>query len=202
MHITLTGNLGSGKSTICNILRDSYGFTKYATGDVQRELAERMGMTTLELNIYMQQDVKYDRLIDDEVVRIAKERAAEKIIFDSRMAWHFVPLSFKVFLHVDAQVAAARVFQDSKRGAVETYSSIEDAADKLRQRAASEQERFVAFYGVNYTDWANYNLVLDSSQATAEDIAQRLHAEAEEWYQLTGVERQRQKLLVPFAPCG
>ena len=29
MHITLTGNLGSGKSTICRILESEYGFEMY-----------------------------------------------------------------------------------------------------------------------------------------------------------------------------
>ena len=53
MHITITGNLGSGKSTICNILKEKYQFEIYSTGKVQRKLAEDMGMTTLEFNQLM-----------------------------------------------------------------------------------------------------------------------------------------------------
>jgi cytidylate kinase len=40
MHITLTGNLGSGKSTIAKIMAEKYGYEIYSTGKIQRELAE------------------------------------------------------------------------------------------------------------------------------------------------------------------
>ena len=48
MHITITGNLGSGKSTICKLLNEKYQFEIYSTRS--RELARQMNMTTLELN--------------------------------------------------------------------------------------------------------------------------------------------------------
>ena len=40
MHITITGNLGSGKSTIAKYIRDEYGFEIYSTGTIQRKLAK------------------------------------------------------------------------------------------------------------------------------------------------------------------
>ena len=47
MHITLTGNLGSGKSTICKILEKDYGKEIYSTGKVQRAIAAEMGINVL-----------------------------------------------------------------------------------------------------------------------------------------------------------
>ena len=35
MHITITGNLGSGKSTISKIIQEKYGFEIYSTGTIQ-----------------------------------------------------------------------------------------------------------------------------------------------------------------------
>ena len=32
MHITITGRLGSGKTTVCRILSDKYGYEIYSTG--------------------------------------------------------------------------------------------------------------------------------------------------------------------------
>jgi len=174
MHISITGSLGSGKSTVSRYLCDHYAFTRYSTGDVQRELAEQLGMTTLQFNLYCQQmnDASYDRMIDDKVVAIASERMGDDLIFDSRMAWNFVPSSFKVFLWVDPAVAAKRVFEDTKRGEVESYASVEEAAEKLKERTNSESERFHAFYGVRYTDLIHYDLILDTSAATPEEIAE------------------------------
>ena len=182
MHITITGNLGSGKSSVCRMLSENHAFKSYSTGDVQRALAQRMGMTTLELNLYMQQSPEQDKLIDDEVITIAQANAEEDIIFDSRMAWHFVPFSFKVFLQVDLQVAAGRVFEDSKRGNVETYASKEEAAALLQERAASERLRFMQFYGVDYFDLANYNLVVDTSHISVVAVTAIIYQKALELY--------------------
>ena len=73
MHITITGNLGSGKSTVGKLLSEKYGFEIYSTGKVQRELAKQMNLSTLELNQLMMSDRKYDHMIDDETARISRE---------------------------------------------------------------------------------------------------------------------------------
>ena len=39
MHITITGRLGSGKSTVCRILADKYGYEIYSTGKIHRQIA-------------------------------------------------------------------------------------------------------------------------------------------------------------------
>ena len=113
MHITLTGNLGSGKSTICKILKGEYGFEIYSTGTVQRKLAEEMNLTVLEMNQLMCTDPKYDNMIDDATAKLSRENRDKNIVFDSRLAWHFVEQSFKVFLMVSLDVAANRVMNDS-----------------------------------------------------------------------------------------
>ena len=43
MHITLTGNLGSGKSTLSKILEADYGYEIFSTGKVIRKIAEEHG---------------------------------------------------------------------------------------------------------------------------------------------------------------
>ena len=66
MHITLTGNLGSGKSTIAKIMSEKYGFEIYSTGSIIRELAKERGLSVLEMNKLMQQDNSFDHIIDYE----------------------------------------------------------------------------------------------------------------------------------------
>ena len=174
MHITLTGNLGSGKSTICRILKEKYGFEVYSTGTVQRKLAEQFGLSVLEMNKLMCSDHKYDHLIDDTTAKISKENQDKNIVFDSRLAWNFVEKSFKVFLTVSLDEAARRVFADSSRGAVESYKDEAECKEKLRERAANENMRYADIYGIHYFDFSNYNLILDSSYATPELLAQTI----------------------------
>lgn len=181
MHITITGNLGSGKSTICKLLNEKYQFEIYSTGKVQRELAREMNMTTLELNQLMCSDKKYDKMIDDTTTRISRDNKEKDIIFDSRLAWHFVEHSFKVFVSVSLEVAAERVMND-QRGAEEKYSSLEEAKKLLAERAATERVRYKDIYNLNYMDFSNYNLIIDSTNCTPDKIAEIIVKEAKEFY--------------------
>ena len=197
MHITLTGNLGSGKSTVCKILNGEYGFEIYSTGTVQRKLAEEMKMTTLEFNQLMCSDTKYDSMIDDATTRISRESKDKDIVFDSRLAWNFVESSFKVFLSVSLDVAASRVMNDS-RGAVENYKSIEEAKELLAARAETEDKRYKDIYGLDYFNFSNYNLVIDSTYSAPDVEAEIIMAEAKayEASQDDKVKNHKTKILV------
>ncbi len=184
MHITITGNLGSGKSTVAKLLNEKYNFEIYSTGKVQRELARQMNMTTLELNQLMCSDKKYDKMIDDETARISRENKDKDIIFDSRLAWNFVEQSFKVFVSVSLEVAAERVMNDT-RGAEEKYTSLAEAKKLLAERAATECVRYKDIYNLNYMDFNNYNLVIDSTYNTPDKIAEIILKEANAYEQKT-----------------
>ena len=170
MQITFSGRLGSGKSTVCAILRDKYGYEIYSTGTVQRKVAEEMGIDTLELNKRMKENPELDHIIDDAVVKLSRERAGDKIVYDSRMAWHFAENTFKVYMYVDPNVAGERVF-NANRGSVESYASPQEASEKLMERAMEENRRFKEIYGVDNLDFNNYDLIVDSTFATPEEIA-------------------------------
>ena len=96
MIITISGDIGSGKSTCGKLLRDQLGFKYLSTGDIQRRIAADMGISTLELNLLSEKDKSIDKKIDDHTRALAD--SDENYIVDSRLAWHFIPSSYKVFL--------------------------------------------------------------------------------------------------------
>ena len=169
MLISITGKLGSGKSTVCNLLKDRYGFEIYSTGAFQREVARKMGITTLELNKRLREDPSLDYIIDDAVKQMSIEKAEEKLIFDSRMAWHFAVKSFKIFLTIDPREAARRVMLN-QRGSEEFYADENEACEKLIERSQVEQARFMQIYGVDYYDFNNFDLIVDTTRRTPEEI--------------------------------
>jgi len=176
MHISIAGNLGSGKSTICNILSRKYGFEIYSTGALHREIARQHNVSTLEMNRLMAEDRRFDNAIDDAITRVSIEKSGETVIFDSRMAWHFAIDSFKVFVTVDPCEAARRVI-NARRGAVETYTSEADAREKLIERGRVENERFMQLYNVDNFCHTNYDLVIDSTNTTPEELAKIVYCE-------------------------
>ena len=169
MLISITGKLGSGKSTVCNLLKDRYGFEIYSTGAFQREVARNMGITTLELNKRLREDPSLDYVIDDAVKKLSIERAQDKLIFDSRMAWHFAEKSFKIFLTIEPCEAARRVMLN-QRGSEEFYADEDEACAKLIERSQVEQARFMQIYGVDYYDFNNFDLIVDTTRRTPEEI--------------------------------
>ena len=196
MHISITGRLGSGKSTIAKILKDEHGFEVYSTGAVHREIALEHKVSTLEMNQLMAQDLSFDHAIDDAVTRISIERKKETIVFDSRMAWKFAVNSFKIFVTVDPHVAAIRVIEN-RRDKVEEYTDVEDAKTKLIERGRLENERFTDIYDVDNFDYSNYNLVIDSTFSSPEELASIVYSKFVEYRDLHA--KTLEIILSPFS---
>ncbi|MBO4321694.1 MAG: cytidylate kinase family protein [Clostridia bacterium] len=171
MHISITGRLGSGKSTVAKIIAEKYGYEIVSTGTALRNIAAGLGMTALEFNRLMTSDPKYDYMIDRETRRISVERAGEKIIYDSRMAWNFAVNSFKVYLYVNTEVSAKRILGDSTRGSVESYKDIGDAIAQINERMNEENRRYSMIYGVDNLDLRNYDCVIDTEFRSCEEVA-------------------------------
>jgi cytidylate kinase len=166
--ITLTGDLGSGKSAVSKILCEKTGFEYVSTGRIQRQLAQEMGIDTLEMNRRADTDPSIDERIDSIFVALGKDPGG--YIVDSRMAWFFLPKSFKVYLQTDVAIAALRIIHDPSRDS-EQYTSQEEAAQKILERKASENARFFLKYGADCTNLDNFDLVIDTSNRTREEVA-------------------------------
>ena len=91
--ISITGDLGSGKSTVCKLLSEKLDAKIVSIGTIQRAMAKDMGMTTYEFNRYMEAHPE----IDDQFDTMLKSYDGVNdcnLLFDSRLAWNFVPSAF------------------------------------------------------------------------------------------------------------
>lgn len=167
--ITITGDLGSGKSAVSKILCERTGFEYISTGRVQRQLAQELGIDTLEMNRLADTDPTIDERIDGIFVTLGKD--PNGYIIDSRMAWFFLPNSFKIFLQTDVEVAVQRIMNDPNRDS-EQYSSPAEAAQKILARKASENARFLAKYGADCANLNNFNLVINTANRTQAQVAE------------------------------
>ncbi|GAB4458173.1 MAG: hypothetical protein OHK0029_19070 [Armatimonadaceae bacterium] len=181
--VAISGDQGSGKSTVGKLIASALGCAVYSTGDMQRRMATGLGLTSLELNRLAETDPSIDRRIDSSTLEIAENE--QRVVFDSRLAWRFVPQAFKVFLTVDPVIGARRII-DAKRGQVEQYGSLDEALTQIQARRDSEDARFREMYDVRLNHLTNYDLILDSSHAEPDAIAQKV-VECVRWHR-AGVE--------------
>lgn len=176
--ITIAGRLGSGKSTIAKHLQAELNLPYHSTGSIQRKMAEEAHLTTLELNKQSEFDTSVDNTIDNSTKHL--DETEDAFILDSRMAWHFVKRSFKLYLYVDSNISAERVFRDTSRTS-EEYRSVDEALHYILEREQSEIRRFQQLYNVNITNFTNYDAVIDTSFAGVDDLSQLALALYRQW---------------------
>ena len=143
--ISLAGDLGSGKSTVSDILINRLGAEYYSTGAIVRSIAEKRGMTVTELNKYMETHPEIDHEIDDGIAALSE--VDRFLIIDSRMAWHFTKGTFKVYLSCDIETSALRIMNANRRG--EHSATLEETIATTRTRRESEKKRYLEQYGVH-----------------------------------------------------
>ncbi len=168
--ISLAGDLGSGKSTVSKILIDALCATYYSTGAIVREIAEKRGMSVVELNTYMETHPEIDHEIDDGIARLTDDERL--LIIDSRMAWHFTKGTFRIYLSTDIETAATRIMLNNRKG--EHCSTLEETIENTKARRASEKKRYLEQYGVDIKNLSNYDFILDTTYATPEEVAEQI----------------------------
>lgn len=166
IQISMTGELGSGKSTTAKYIISKLGIEFLSTGAFQRDMAAKLGITTLELNHRADTDPSIDEEIDGRTK--ALEHSGRSFVIDSRLAWRFLPTSFKVFLVCPPAVAAQRVMGQERMS--ENFSSQEDAIEQMQTRRDSERLRFLKTYDASQGHFRNYDLAIDTSWASPEEI--------------------------------
>ena len=166
-HIAINGDLGSGKSTVAAILAQRTNSRLISTGTLQRDIAAKRRISTLQANLDAETDESIDKQIDGMLRH--EGRTGPPTVFDSRMAWHFVPSALKVHIVVAPDVGAERI-QNRVGSAVEQYDSVDSAQAAAEARTASERSRFLRKYQVDISRLRNYDLVIDSSDATQDDV--------------------------------
>lgn len=167
IKVTITGDVYSGKSKLSKRLAEKFNLEQYSVGQLLREEARNMGMTIEEYNDYMKVN-KLDYIVDSKTATIGKENT--NFIFDARLAWHFIPDSIKVYLTTDVKVAAKRALKDTSRGSDEHYNNITEAEVGIGSRMRKERIKFKELYGVDKRDLSNYDIVIDTSNLTEEEV--------------------------------
>ena len=174
MIITITGKPCSGKGAVSKLFAQKYNFERISIGELQREYAQKRGLDILSYQ-KTEHIFKSDKIVDNKIKKIGKARPNDNLIFDSRLAWHFIPHSFKVFLDIDWQTAGQRLIEANREN--EQAKDVKTAIKILKDRWQTENDRYTKLYNANNLNLKNYNLVISSKNKTPEEIADRIYKE-------------------------
>ena len=179
--ISLAGDLASGKGTVSKILMQKLNYGVYRNGEYFRSLAKKMNMTVTEFNKYVVEHPEIDQQIEKSAAEYAKDH--DNFIIDARLGWYAVPESFKVYLTVDINEAAKRAFYDKNRKDTENLATIEEQKKDMIERSRIENERYWEIYHVRKDNMKNYDLVIDTSKITPEEVADKIIEKYLNWKQ-------------------
>jgi len=162
--ITIGGKPGSGKSTTSKRIAVALGYDRFSSGDLFRTIAKERGADIYQGNILAEEDHSIDEAVDTKLREIGEQE--DRVVIDSRMAWYWMPYSFKVYLDLDLKIAAQRILSgmDAERIEVEHVPDTPEAyAKQLQLRLDSESKRYLSLYDQNPYDTSNYDLIVDTA---------------------------------------
>ncbi|MDO8505621.1 MAG: cytidylate kinase family protein [bacterium] len=171
MIITISGLPGSGKSTIGKMLADHFGYKRYSIGDLRGKMAMDRGMTIEELNELGEKEAWTDKEADEYQIELAKKE--DNFVIDGRVSYYFIPQSFKIFLDVNLDEAARRVFSNP-RPDEKPVDTIEELKRAMAARLESDARRYKQYYGITYPDKRAFDIVIDTSNLSPEQILDRI----------------------------
>lgn len=163
--ITVGGRAGTGTSTLARILEERTGLRYVYGGRIFREAAAARGMSLADFGRLCEEDPTVDRELDDRQVELLREG---DLILESRLsgwlAYRNDVDAYRVWVVCDEDERIRRI---TARDGGDAASQTEATAT----REASERMRYQRYYQVDLDDLTPYDLVLDSTTRTPEDLA-------------------------------
>ncbi len=180
--ITICGGLGSGKSSTAKMVAGELGFRHFSSGDFFRQVGLELGLSVTETNIRAETDKKIDEMTDQ---KLRDMNNTEKVVIDSRTAFHWIPDSFKVYLNLPQEIAKERILksiQENKlREQSERARTSEEVLTKITERFESEQKRYWDLYKIDNTDKNQFNLVIDTNKNNLQEVVAIIVSEYKKW---------------------
>ena len=176
MIISISGKPGSGKTTVANILAQRLKWPQYYIGEIRRKLAAKHGMTLQEYNKLGETDPSTDIDIDKYQEKLGKTK--DNFVIQGRTSFKFIPHSLKVYLDVDFDEGAHRVWQSLKENPTARNEghvpTLAECRKNVRERIASDKKRYEKYYHLDVYDKRHYDLVIDTTKKTPERVADEI----------------------------
>ncbi len=161
--ITLSGEVASGKTTVGKLLAGTLGYEFVSLGVRMRKRAEKEGLHITEFQKKCKENPLIDQEIDDDFSNFCNQK--DSLVIDYRMGFKFVENAFHVFLRISEEDAVERL---------KSANRPDESFETVNERNESFKSQFLNSYQVDYTQEYHYDLVINVTNKTAEEIVQTI----------------------------
>jgi len=178
MIVTFGGTPGSGKTVVATAISKKLGFDFFDVGRMRREAAREKGMTLEELNEWSVKNPKEGDVYFDEYIKKVVSKSKNAVVV-GRMAFFVFPDSFKIYLAVDLNEGAKRIWlqrqeKDSRNEA--PADSVEKQKKIIIERMRNDTQRYKALYKTDCYDEKNFDLIIDTTKISAKTVTEKVLA--------------------------
>ena len=195
MLITIWWKAWSGKGTVSKLLAKELWYEIISVGDMKRKLAAEMWINIIEFNKIWddpEKSAEFDLKYEEYQQNL---KLTDNIILDSRLGFYAQPKAFKILLDVDEEVAGERIFKAERD--TDKHATKKHAIDEVKERNSGDEARYMKLYNVDLRNPKNYNLVIDTSERTPEEVLQIILNEfkAYKWkHQIAETDEEKKEL--------
>jgi len=172
MIITISGESGSGKSTVAKALGQRLNLPAIDVGSLFREMAAEHGMDVIAFGSYAQSHPEIDHELDRKMIALCRRQ--KNLILQGRLAgWMTKRDSLKacrIWIGATAETRAKRVAGREKIPFERAY------ADTCR-RDEDNRNRYRQTYGLDLNDLSIYDTVIQTDNLTIEEVVSALISE-------------------------
>lgn len=165
LNITLSGLPGTGTTTVGNLVSVKLKMEFSSTGELFRNFAKKRNMTLAKFGKLCEENPAVDKLIDSKQKELS--RTTNNTLFEGRLSGYMCNSGLKVWLFAPQDIRVKRIAKREKM-------ATDVVLKKMISRELSEAKRYMSYYNIDINDVSLYDLVIDSSKATAEEISKQI----------------------------